>query len=225
MIRLSINLPNKRRLDLALVKRRGRSLEAPLVPDLGKILRARKGSKISRYFRYIFEHKKIKKILGTNIALILIISSFTPTRANSNLEPEQTIIVQEKTPLTTKSGVRYPVEKVIISQGYRFYHPALDFDGTTGDPIYPVMAGVVESISYSRFAYGNAIIINHGNKITSLYAHLSKIEVKKGQKVTTNTKIGEMGATGRASGDHLHLEIRDHHYPLNPYTILPQIRN
>jgi murein DD-endopeptidase MepM/ murein hydrolase activator NlpD len=84
------------------------------------------------------------------------------------------------------------------------------------------MAGFVEEISYSRLAYGNAVIVNHGNKITSLYAHLSKIEVEKGQEVNIETKLGEMGATGRAWGDHLHLEIRDHGYPINPFSVLPR---
>lgn len=222
MIRLSINLPAKHRLHLKLVQRRGPLLEEPLLPDMGKVLRVRAGSKVSRFFRHIFEHKRIKKILGTNIALIIALSSFVPARAASDIEPEQTIISEETTPLITQSGIQYPVENVQISQGYKFYHPGIDLDGITGDVIQPVMAGVVENVLYSRFAYGNAVIINHGNKITSLYAHLSKIEVEEGQQVTLKTKLGEMGATGRAWGDHLHLEIRDHNYPINPFSVLPR---
>jgi murein DD-endopeptidase MepM/ murein hydrolase activator NlpD len=188
---------------------------------MGKVLRVRAGSKFSRFFRYIFEHKRIKKILGTNIALIVVLSSFVPARATSDIEPEQIVISEETTPLITQSGIQYPVEKIKITQGYKFYHPGIDLDGITGDLIQPVMTGVVENISYSRFAYGNAVIVNHGNKITSLYAHLSKIEVEKGQEVTIKTKLGEMGATGQAWGDHLHLEIRDHNYPINPLSVLP----
>ena len=222
MIRLSINLPTKHRLHLKLVQRRGPLLEEPLLPDMGKVLRVRAGSKVSRFFRHIFEHKRIKKILGTNIALIVVLSSFVPARTASDIEPEQTVISEEATPLVTQSGIQYPVEKIKITQGYKFYHPGIDLDGITGDLIQPIMAGVVENISYSRFAYGNAVIVNHGNKITSLYAHLSKIEVEKGQEVTIETKLGEMGATGQAWGDHLHLEIRDHNYPINPFSVLPR---
>ena len=221
MIRLSINLPTKHRLHLKLVQRRGPLLEEPLLPDMGKVLRVRAGSKVSRFFRHIFEHKRIKKILGTNIALIVVLSSFVPARTASDIEPEQTVISEEATPLVTQSGIQYPVEKIKITQGYKFYHPGIDLDGITGDLIQPVMAGVVENISYSRFAYGNAVIVNHGNKITSLYAHLSKIEVEENQEVTIETKLGEMGATGQAWGDHLHLEIRDHNYPINPFSVLP----
>jgi murein DD-endopeptidase MepM/ murein hydrolase activator NlpD len=160
--------------------------------------------------------------LGTNIALIVILSSFVPARAISDIEPEQTVISEEAVPLVTQSGIQYPVEKIKITQGYKFYHPAIDLDGITGDVIQPIMTGVVENVSYSRFAYGNAVIVNHGNKITSLYAHLSKIEVEEGQEVTLKTKLGEMGATGQAWGDHLHLEIRDHNYPINPFSVLPR---
>jgi len=220
MIQLSINLPTRHRLHLKLVRRRGPLLEEPLLPDMGQVLRVRAGSKISRFFRHIFEHKRIKKILGTHIALIIALSSFVPAKATLNIEPEQTVIAEEITPLVTQSGSQYPVKNIRISQGYKFYHPGIDLDGITGEPVYPVMAGVVEEVSYSRFAYGNAVIVNHGNKITSLYAHLSKIEVREGQAVTINTKLGEIGATGRAWGDHLHLEIRDHNYPIDPQSVL-----
>jgi murein DD-endopeptidase MepM/ murein hydrolase activator NlpD len=222
MIRLSINLPKGRRLDLRFVKGRITSNDTPLIPNLGKVLRARKGSKISRYFRHIFEHKKAKKVLGANLAIMILASSFMPATANFDTEPDLSIITQETTPLTTESGIQYPVEEILITQTYKLYHPGIDLDGITGEPIYPVMTGVVENISYSRFAYGNAVIINHGNGITSLYAHLSTIEVKEGQKVTMDTKLGEMGATGRSFGDHLHLEVRDHGRAINPLSVLPQ---
>lgn len=223
MIQLSINLPKRRRLDLQLVRGRKTSIEQPLIPNLGKVLRVKKGSKISRYFRYIFENQRVKKILGANIAIMIIASSFVPAKASFDINPDQTVITQETTLLTTERGIRYPVEDVRISQGYKFYHPGIDLDGLTGDPIYPIMAGVVKDISRSPFAYGNAVLINHGNGTTSLYAHLSTIEVIKGEEVNTNTKIGEMGATGRAFGDHLHLEVRDHGIPINPLGVLPRI--
>jgi len=221
MIRLSINLPKGRRLDLRFVKGRVTSNNTPLIPNLGEILRARKGNKVSRYFRHIFEHKNVKKILGTNLAIMILVSSFMPVTANFDTEPDLSIIAQETTPLTTERGIQYPVEEVLITQTYKLYHPGIDLDGITGDAIYPIMAGVVEDVSYSRFAYGNAVIINHGNGITSLYAHLSTIEAKEGQEITMDTKLGEMGATGRSFGDHLHLEVRDHGRAINPLSILP----
>jgi murein DD-endopeptidase MepM/ murein hydrolase activator NlpD len=189
---------------------------------MGKIRRARKGSKVSRFFTHIFEHKNIKRIFGANIALAIIATSFIPTTSTFAEEPEQNIISAKKVSLTTETGLRYPVDEVRVSQGYSFFHPAIDFDGITGDPIYPVMGGFVEAISFSNYAYGNAIIVNHGDGISTLYAHLSKIFVDSNQEVTTKTVIGEMGATGRAYGDHLHFEAHDHGRPIYPYSVLPR---
>jgi murein DD-endopeptidase MepM/ murein hydrolase activator NlpD len=220
MIHLSINLSPRHRLDLRLIKRRKNLDTPPLFPKPGKIFAIKKGSKISRFFRYFFSNKKIQKILGINLAAIFISSSliqfpFSSTK-DIDIEPDITI------DLTTKQGVQYPVKEVRVTQGYSIFHPGLDLDGETGDPIYPIMAGKVEAIDHSKYAYGNAILINHGNEITSLYAHLSEIEVTQEQQVSTETEIGKMGATGHASGDHLHLEIRDHGTPINPYSVLPR---
>jgi len=82
------------------------------------------------------------------------------------------------------------------------------------------MAGVVESITFSRIGYGNSIIINHSNGVKSRYAHLSKIEVSEKQEVDLDTKIGEMGSSGRAFGDHLHFEIIENGVAANPTSIL-----
>jgi murein DD-endopeptidase MepM/ murein hydrolase activator NlpD len=145
-----------------------------------------------------------------------------PTRIDVEAASDQVVISEANGPFTTERVVQYPVVKVSITQGFKVFHPGLDLDGITGDPIKPIKKGVVEAVSRSKFAYGNAIIVNHGDNITSLYAHLSKIFVAEGDEVTTNTVIGEMGATGRSFGDHLHLEVRDNGVPVNPYLVLPR---
>ena len=221
MIRTSINLPTKRRLHLSLVKRKGSRYEEPLLPSLGKVKRAKKGNKISRFFKLFFEHKKMRKFFGINASLIIVASSLVPQQI-SGKEIEETVVSTVETPLSTEKAFRYPVEEVKITQGYHFFHPAFDLDGITGDKVFPIKNGIVEAVEYSRFAYGNAVYINHGNGLVSLYAHLNKVDVKKGQKITTDEVLGEMGASGRAFGDHLHLEIYENGYPLNPYNVLPR---
>jgi murein DD-endopeptidase MepM/ murein hydrolase activator NlpD len=161
-------------------------------------------------------------LLGGNLALMLIAASFIPQDVFGEEAYQDSIVVENKISLTTKIVVQYPVKKVKITQGYRAFHPGLDLDGSTGDKIYPIKDGTIELISNSRYAYGKAILVNHGEGISSLYAHLSKINVSEGEVVNTSTIIGEMGATGRANGDHLHLEIRKNGVPVNPYTILPK---
>lgn len=146
-----------------------------------------------------------------------------PTQStNIDLGKEDVVIQEKYAVLTTQRSTQYPMEKVSITQGYKFYHPGIDMDGVTGDVVKPFMVGSVEEVGYSNFGYGNAVLLNHGDNITSLYAHLSKIFVVKDQQVNMDTVIGQVGTSGRAYGDHLHLEIRDRGYPINPYLLLPQ---
>jgi len=225
MLKVSLNLPLKRRLRIQITKRRG-GVSDSFLPNFKEVQKVRKGSKLSRYFRLIFEHKKLNQLFRANIALAFVATIFLPNYSSSspsgNFEVENPIITVNQITTTTQKGVRFPVEKVAVTQGFKFYHPGIDFDGVTGDPIYPVISGKVEAINYSGYGYGNAVLINHGNGFTSLYAHLSKITVLPDEEVNLDTQIGKMGATGHASGDHLHFEIRKDGLPINPNTILPQ---
>lgn len=222
---ISTDLPFRYRLDLRLVKRRGASREEEkLFPSIKKISRARSGSKISRYFRHIFEHKKIRRLLGSQIAILLAASSFVPVYAmpSSNNQSEEIITLRaEEIKISTETHIQYPVERVRINQGYYFFHRAVDFDGEAGDPVRSVMTGRVEMVQYSAHAYGNAILISHGNGFSSLYAHLTDIYVNEGDSVDMNTIIGTLGSTGKSTGPHLHLEIREYGAPINPFTMLP----
>lgn len=169
--------------------------------------------------RPLFEHKHIKKLLGTNIAGVIAFTALTPNIVAYNNQIQNNLNGSQIN-LQTQNSVSYPVKKISITQGYSFLHPAIDFDGITGDPIYSIKKGIVISTNYSRFSYGNHIIVDHGGGITSLYAHLSKINVNNGDLVDTNTVIGEMGASGRSFGDHLHLEVRENGQKINPIAIL-----
>jgi len=196
-------------------------LDLPLFPKLEDIKNTRSGNKLSRFFRHVFEHKNVKKVLGANMAIMVMATRFVPI-IPSPVEAEETVIREIQAPITTIRDIQYPTKEIRITQGYSFFHPGLDLDGITGDEIKPIKAGRVEAVSRLKYAYGNAILINHGNELTSLYAHLSTIRVNEGEEVTTLTKLGEMGATGRAFGDHLHLEIRQNGVPINPYLVLPR---
>lgn len=230
MRKISLYIP-KYRLDLQIVKRRGSSIEEPIIPRLSHLRKFKSGNKVSRIFRHIFEHKRVKSLFGRNLALAILAASFIPGQPAifdgielpEPLEQvEITTPTTTDTPLTTQRGVRYPLETVKQTQGYTFYHGGVDFDGITGDAVYPIMVGIVVHVQYSQYAYGNAVALDHGSGIQSLYAHLSKINVNLGQTVDLNTPLGEVGTTGRAYGDHLHLEVRENGRNINPYTILPR---
>ncbi len=200
--------------------------ELPLIPTPALLRRFPRGNPVSKFFRHIFEHSKLNRILGSQIVFVAVATSIfqLPVSAQT-INSAESVPVETKTEainFATQKGVVLPVKALKITQGYRFFHPGLDLDGITGDAIYSIMAGQVEAIQYSRFAYGNAVIIEHGNGVESLYAHLSKIEVEEGEEVNAGTQIGLMGSTGRSSGDHLHLEVRQDGIPINPLSILPR---
>jgi len=181
------------------------------------------GHPLSRVFRHIFEEKKIRQVFGVNLLTITLITgtlSSSISAFSAGGETEIANINSQIVQLTTERSVRFPVESLRITQGYHRFHRAVDFGEISGAPVYPIMDGIVESISYQRFGYGNHIIINHSSGFKSLYAHLSKIIVKQGEEVDKNTVIGLIGSTGWATGPHLHLEVHDNGQPFNPLTIL-----
>lgn len=219
MIKLSLDL-SKNRLE---TKSKGREalFEKPHISRLSEVDDIKSGSKISRFFRHIFEYKNVKRILGANLAVMVLASNFVTTKVADSAQPENPIVIEETIPLVTERARQYPVTEFHISQGYGFFHPAIDLAAPYGEEVKPIMAGKVEAVSRSRYDYGNAIIVNHGNNLTSLYAHLSKILVTEGQEVTTNTIIGLVGSTGHSTGNHIHLEVRDSGRSINPTSILP----
>lgn len=225
MNKISISLPLSKRLDVTLVQRRKGDFEPnPILPAISEIRSVRRGNKISRVFRHIFEHKNFRRILGSNIAFFIVATSFIPNSASASFDAsagDAPVVTVDQTNMHTDRGIRFPLKSYKLNQGYRLFHPGVDLDGVTGDPVWPIMAGVVEDVQHSSFAYGNAIIIRHGDTMSSLYAHLSKIFVTKGQEVDANTVIGLVGSTGHSTGDHLHLEIHINGVPVNPLGIIP----
>ena len=182
-----------------------------------------RGHPASRILRRLFENKKIKKALSFDLTLMVLLTGIAipPSSAFKNHpETEITVLKSDSVEPITKKSVRAPLDSFFITQGYHPFHHAIDLRGAIGTPIYPIMDGVVENVLYDRFGYGNHIIINHGSGFKSLYAHLSKTIVKKGDRVDQNTVIGLVGATGWATGPHLHLEVWENGHPINPLTIL-----
>jgi murein DD-endopeptidase MepM/ murein hydrolase activator NlpD len=91
------------------------------------------------------------------------------------------------------------------------FHRGIDLDGETGDPVYAIADGRVKVAGSYLSGYGKTILLEHynvgGKLYRSLYAHLSRILVKKGEFVKKGQIIGEIGATGRVTGSHLHFEL------------------
>ncbi len=99
-------------------------------------------------------------------------------------------------------------------------HQGLDIAVEEGKPIRALAAGTVVWAG-ERGDYGNAVIINHGNGVRSLYAHASALEVAEGEYVEQGQMIAQVGSTGKSTGPHLHLEVRYRGVPINPVEYLP----
>jgi murein DD-endopeptidase MepM/ murein hydrolase activator NlpD len=124
-----------------------------------------------------------------------------------------------------RPSITWPAPGPITSPfGGGRHHPGIDIDGVTGDPVIAagtgtvVLAGMAPA-GYS--GYGNVVMIDHGGGISTLYAHLSRVDVTMGQVVQQGQQIGAIGATGMATGDHLHFEVRVANTPVDPLGWLP----
>lgn len=99
-------------------------------------------------------------------------------------------------------------------------HTGLDFAMKIGNPVYATGDGVVESVKFDFFGYGNSITIKHGFGYETIYAHLNSVKVIEGMKVKRGDCIGESGKSGRSSGPHLHYEVVYKGRKVNPANYL-----
>lgn len=124
-----------------------------------------------------------------------------------------------------------PLEFSRVSSGYgmRFHpitggakaHMGVDYAAPTGTPVRTIGDGTVEFAGVQR-GYGNVIYIRHRNNQVTVYAHLSRIGVRQGQRVGQGDFIGAVGTTGASTGPHLHLEFRDNGVHVDPLAIARQ---
>lgn len=96
------------------------------------------------------------------------------------------------------------------------FHEGMDFTAPVGTPIHATGDGMVTKVERERGGYGNSIIISHGFSYETLYAHLSKINVQRGQVIKRGQMIGLVGNTGKSTAPHLHYEVHKNGTSINP---------
>jgi len=101
------------------------------------------------------------------------------------------------------------------------YHKGLDIAGDRGEPVYATAAGTVRQVGVQG-AYGNLIVIDHGFGLETRYGHLLKTLVRPGAKVQRGDVIGQLGSSGRATGNHLHYEVIAGDRLINPLRLVTQ---
>ena len=105
--------------------------------------------------------------------------------------------------------------------GQRAMHEGIDFNAETGTPVVAAADGVVLSAGWQS-DFGNMIEVDHGDGLTTRYAHLSRMNAKAGSLVKRGERIGAVGSTGRSTGSHLHFEVRMLGVAQNPASFLKQ---
>ncbi len=103
--------------------------------------------------------------------------------------------------------------------GQNEFHSGLDISTDKGQPVYATANGTVQSAGWAN-AYGNMVVLDHGFGLATRYAHLSRFNVRPGDSVRRGAVIGFVGATGRATGDHVHYEVLANGATLNPLRFL-----
>jgi LysM repeat protein len=120
-------------------------------------------------------------------------------------------------------GIAWPLDGRITGafgqRGRRHHHDGIDIDGTQGEEVRAVAPGIVVR-SGSEGKYGKTVVIDHGEGVTTLYAHASRLLVREGDAVEQGEAIAEVGATGNAHGTHLHFEVRRNGRPVDPLPYL-----
>lgn len=116
-----------------------------------------------------------------------------------------------------------PLDRMVVSSGFGTRrgkpHYGIDLPAKRGTAVHATASGTV-SFAGRQKGFGRVVIVQHVDGYESYYAHLSKITVRKGKKVTAGDRVGKVGKSGKATGPHLHFEIRKKGRPLNPSRIL-----
>jgi murein DD-endopeptidase MepM/ murein hydrolase activator NlpD len=99
-------------------------------------------------------------------------------------------------------------------------HNGIDFGGIVGDSVYAISDGIVRLAGENFYYNGNFVLLDHGQGLSSIYLHLSKLHVKNNQRVKKGDLIGEIGSTGRSTGPHLHLGIQWYKRRIDPANVL-----
>jgi murein DD-endopeptidase MepM/ murein hydrolase activator NlpD len=157
---------------------------------------------------------------GINVVSDALVGVDSETQNIQILDPDSGEVVKE-----VDKTIAWPVQGTITlefaqSSGYQVFHTGIDIANNTGTSITTFMEGEVIYAGEIFWGYGKHIIIDHGDNIRSIYAHLDKIYVFEGQRVKIGDEIGRMGSTGWSTGPHLHFEIRVYGIPVNPRTFL-----
>ncbi|MEA2088395.1 MAG: peptidoglycan DD-metalloendopeptidase family protein [Patescibacteria group bacterium] len=158
-----------------------------------------------------------QKLIIPGARKVAIVSPKKSSRSATYAPAPKTALA--KTNIKSSTKLLWPASCRRISQYYHWRHHAVDIACKSGTAIYAAEDGIVQSSGWAT-GYGKRIIISHGNGMTTLYAHFSKLYVRAGQAVNRGDVIGAMGSTGWSTGSHLHFEVKIRGSKKNPLSYI-----
>lgn len=183
---------------------------------------------LSLVLRPWFEHRYVRGVFGAKLVVGLFIFGVigSPIAADfhsdllASAEEVSLVETPQASPITTERRYQMPVDLIGVSQEFYGYHPGVDLRAPLGSDVVPITEGVVSEVSYGRWGYGQAILIEHASGYASMYAHVGRIFVEPGSQVDKKTAIAQVGMTGYTTGPHLHLEIYKDGVAVNPKNLI-----
>lgn len=170
---------------------------------------------------------------------------FDPTRSAPTFVPKRTPVHRSRPrschtkgqPLKKDIKLQLPIDRSLFwfsspygprrkKDGSWGFHHGIDLAALKGTPVYAAADGIVSEVSYQPKGYGKCIIITHGTKYKTRYAHLDQIMVRSGDRIAVGTMIGKVGNTGLVRGknpNHLHFEVLEFGKRINPLYILGRL--
>ncbi|MEE9164735.1 MAG: peptidoglycan DD-metalloendopeptidase family protein [Nitrospinota bacterium] len=207
---------------------------SPLKPKLifkskgktkGVYHKVKKGETLWRIAKtYNINHKKLKRVNHINDASKVKAGTKLFIPGAKKVLKVKKVSLNRKVPSIKRKGFfNWPLKGTLTSRyGIRKNqkHDGIDIAAQKGSAIYAADSGKVIFSGWGPTGYGKIVIIKHKQKWVTVYAHNSKNLVKKNHRVKKGEKIALVGTTGRATGPHLHFELRDNREPVNPLNFL-----
>lgn len=189
------------------------------------VSKALKNWKVSKALKLpIFKKQFVSRLFGLQIAGLATALSVVayPTHAfDYNMAQVSQDVETSAVVTTTNSQYHFPLEMTLgMSQGFHGLHGGVDLRAPRGTKVYAMDSGTVVEVEKVFVGYGHFVRIAHQGTVSSLYAHLDKLEVRVGQKVTGGDTIGTVGMTGWSTGPHLHFEVYVGNKTVNPLSYI-----
>lgn len=196
--------------------------EAAPIPDSVRAGQPDKDEEIQQ-----LQRKENGEIIASAATMLAELSNRVKMQEKSYLQIED--LIKNKQKMLASIPAIQPVsnkdlDRIASGFGYRIdpiyktmkFHSGLDFTAPSGTPIYATGDGTIEEASLSDVGYGNHVVVNHGYGYKSLYGHMVRMKVKRGQSVKRGDVLGWVGSTGKSTGPHCHYEVSKNGVKVDP---------